>query len=192
MKRIFDVLLSFAGLLAVLPILAVAIVAIRMETPGRAIFAQTRVGRGERPFTCYKLRTMHTDTKSLPTHEVGTASVTRLGARLRKWKLDELPQLYNVLMGQMSFVGPRPCLPSQTRLIELRRQHGVFDLRPGITGLAQVNGIDMSQPELLASVDGKYAQSMGFFEDLRLIAATVLGKGLGVDHVAKDRRPDAL
>jgi O-antigen biosynthesis protein WbqP len=148
-KRTFDILAAAIGLILSSPILLFAAAAVRAESPGRAFFAQKRVGRNECIFTCYKLRTMFADTKHLPTHQTSATSVTRVGAVLRRLKLDELPQLYNVLRGEMSLVGPRPCLPSQTALIDARKQRGVFNVRPGITGLAQVQGVDMSDPERL-------------------------------------------
>src|SRR6185503_10926322 len=147
MKRAFDLLATLLGLAVAWPVIAVAAAAIRLESPGAAIFAQRRIGRRGAPFTCYKLRTMNENTIQRPTHEVGASAVTSVGRFLRRWKLDELPQLYNVLRGEMSLVGPRPCLPSQSELIEARLQKGALDVRPGITGLAQVQGIDMSEPE---------------------------------------------
>ena len=140
MKRAIDFLACALVLLFCWPVLLIIIAAIRLQSPGPAIFAQLRVGKGERPFTCYKLRTMYSGTANLPTHEVKASSVTPLGEHLRRFKIDELPQLWNVLTGDMSLVGPRPCLPSQTDLVEARRKLGVFDVRPGITGLAQVSG----------------------------------------------------
>ena len=140
MKRVFDFAACALFLLIFWPILLLIVVAIRLQSPGSAIFAQVRVGKDGRRFTCYKLRTMHTGTANVPTHQVEASSVTVLGEYLRRFKIDEIPQLCNVVAGDMSIVGPRPCLPSQTDLIEARRQLGVLDVRPGITGLAQVNG----------------------------------------------------
>ena len=140
MKRAFDVSASAVLLLFGWPILLIVIIAIRLQSQGPAIFRQVRVGKNGRPFTCYKLRTMYSGTANLPTHEVQASSVTPIGEHLRRFKVDELPQLCNVLIGDMSLVGPRPCLPSQTALVEARRLLGVFEVRPGITGLAQVNG----------------------------------------------------
>ena len=137
MKRAFDSVASALFLLFFRPVLLIIIVAIRLQDPGSPIFAQVRVGKGGRLFTCYKLRTMYSGTLNLPSHQVGAASVTPLGTRLRRFKIDELPQLVNVLLGDMSLVGPRPCLPSQTELIEARRQRGVLEVLPGITGLAR-------------------------------------------------------
>jgi O-antigen biosynthesis protein WbqP len=156
-----------------------------LESSGPAIFRQTRVGKGGRPFTCYKLRTMYSGTANLPTHEVQASSVTALGEYLRRFKVDELPQLCNVLAGDMSLVGPRPCLPSQTELIEARRQLGVLAVRPGITGLAQVSGIDMSDAWRLAEIDARYVRTQSFSGDAKLIWATLRGRGVGIDQVVR-------
>lgn len=184
-KRIFDFVVAMVGLMVGAPLIAIASAAIRLESAGSPIFAQTRVGILGRAFTCYKLRTMYAGTAHLPTHQAQTSSVTPIGALLRRWKIDELPQLYNVLVGDMSLVGPRPCLPTQARLIEEREQVGVHRLLPGITGLAQVRGIDMSQPERLAAVDAEYARGATFLGDLKLVLATIVGQGLGVDRVRR-------
>jgi len=178
-KLAFDTVLAALMLVVLSPIIAVCMILIRTGSPGPAIFRQNRVGRHEVPFTCYKLRTMEASTANLPTHEVSSSSVTTIGAFLRRSKLDELPQLVNVLRGEMSFVGPRPCLPQQTELIEQRRIQRVFAVRPGITGLAQIEGIDMSDPVRLAAVDGQYVRENTFAGDIRIMAATVLGKGQG-------------
>ena len=185
MKRAFDVSACALFLLFFWPILLIVIIAIRLQSPGPAIFKQVRVGKDGRPFTCYKLRTMYSGTANLPTHEVQASSVTVLGERLRRFKIDELPQLCNVLTGDMSLVGPRPCLPSQAELVEARRQLGVFAVRPGISGLAQVRGIDMSDAKRLAEVDAQYVRSQSFSGDLRLIWATLRGRGVGVDQVVR-------
>src|SRR3954471_13923880 len=159
MKRVFDFAACALFLLIFWPILLVIIVAIRLQSPGSAIFRQVRVGKQGRPFTCYKFRTMYSGTANLPTHEVRASSVTALGEHLRRFKIDELPQLWNVLIGDMSLVGPRPCLPSQVELVEARRRLGVLDVRPGITGLAQVNGVDMSDANRLAEIDAQYVRT---------------------------------
>src|SRR3954453_22456517 len=117
MKRALDVAACVLFLLICWPILLVIIIAIRLQSPGPAIFAQSRVGKDGRPFTCYKLRTMYSGTANLPTHEVQASAVTPLGEYLRRFKVDEVPQLWNVLVGDMSLVGPRPCLPTQTELV---------------------------------------------------------------------------
>ncbi|MEQ1578391.1 MAG: sugar transferase [Hyphomicrobium sp.] len=182
-KRIFDLALALAGIAVCAPVLLILVILIRRGSTGPAIFAQTRVGYREKPFVCYKLRTMYRDTGDKPTHEVGASNVTPLGAFLRRAKLDELPQLINVIKGELSLVGPRPCLTNQTELIEARRREGVFEAVPGITGLAQIKGVDMSNPAKLAMVDADYVKSRSFAGDLRILLATVTGSGVGVDRV---------
>ena len=179
MKRIFDIVLALIGLVPAAPVILACVVAIRVTSPGPAIFRQKRVGLEEKPFTCLKLRTMYRDTRDAPSHETGASSVTPIGRRLRRFKLDELPQLWNVLKGEMSFVGPRPCLPSQTELIEARRAYGLQRIRPGITGVSQVAGLDMSDPKRLAASDATYLDRMSIGTDIRLIVATALGSGRG-------------
>jgi O-antigen biosynthesis protein WbqP len=188
MKRAFDVVACGLFLLFFWPILLIVIIAIRLQSPGPAIFRQARVGKDGRPFTCYKLRTMYSGTANLPTHEVQVSSVTALGEHLRRFKVDELPQLCNVLIGDMSLVGPRPCLPSQTALVEARRQRGVLEVRPGITGLAQVNGVDMSDANRLAEIDAQYVRTQSLIGDFRLILATLRGQGVGVDQVVHSNK----
>src|SRR5882724_5273022 len=188
MKRAFDVLACVLFLLFFWPILLIFIIAIRLQSPGPAIFRQVRVGKNGRLFTCYKLRTMYSGTANLPTHEVQASSVTALGEHLRRFKIDELPQLWNVLIGDMSLVGPRPCLPSQVDLVEARRRLGVLDVRPGITGLAQVNGVDMSDANRLAEIDAQYVRTQSLIGDFRLILATLRGQGVGVDRIVRSNK----
>jgi O-antigen biosynthesis protein WbqP len=175
MKRALDLALAVPLALLACPIVLAAAIWIRLTSPGPAIFAQKRIGKDEKPFGCLKLRTMYLDTRPLPTHEVGEDAVTKAGRILRDLKLDELPQLWNVLKGEMSLVGPRPCLPSQKELIARRRALGVYSLRPGITGLAQVQGIDMSDPKKLAEKDAEYLRDRTLRLDVEIIAFTVLG-----------------
>jgi O-antigen biosynthesis protein WbqP len=184
-KRLFDFAAAACGLAVLWPLIAAVMIAIRLNSPGPAVFAQTRVGRYGRPFTCYKLRTMRTGTGDRPSHEVGASALTTIGGFLRRTKLDELPQLYNVVRGDMSLVGPRPCLPSQTALIDARNRQGALGVRPGITGLAQVQGLDMSEPERLAIEDGLYARSRTFEGDLAIIARTLSGVGRNADSIRK-------
>ena len=178
MKRAFDATISAIGLLLCTPLFIVLLVLVTLETPGGAIFAQTRVGRNGEPFTCYKFRTMHADTAHVPTHEVSKSAITRFGRLLRATKIDELPQLVNVIRGDMSLVGPRPCLTTQTALINARRERGVLGLRPGVTGLAQVRGVDMSEPERLAAIDAEYVARQSLGLDLLILFTTVLGRKL--------------
>lgn len=177
MKRFLEVLASGIGLILSSPVLLILIPLIRCTSIGPAIFRQERVGKEQKVFVCYKLRTMAAGTKQAGTHEVSASSVTGVGKVLRKTKLDELPQLWNVLCGEMSLVGPRPCLPSQLELIEEREKRGVFSVLPGITGLGQVRGIDMSVPERLAECDAEYVAKQSLGLDLSLLIQTVLGAG---------------
>ncbi len=183
MKRLFDLFASLVGLILLGWLIGVLAILVRRDSDGPGLFAQERVGLRGRTFVCYKLRTMHRATKSAASHETPAAAVTPLGLRLRALKLDELPQLWNVLKGEMSFVGPRPCLPSQAVLIAERERRGVLDVRPGITGKAQVMGVDMSDPVLLAEIDAAYVATRSFVGDLVLILRTVTGSGRG-DRVA--------
>ncbi|WED22025.1 sugar transferase [Vibrio sp. JC009] len=178
MIRILDFLFSFFGLLFLWPVLLVVCVLGYFDTKS-PIFTQTRVGKNQKPFTLVKFRTMPVETKSVATHLVGKSSVTKLGGFLRKTKLDELPQLINVVKGEMSLVGPRPCLFNQEELIAERDARGVFDVLPGVTGLAQVNEIDMSTPKKLAEWDQKMIQTMSVKNYFSYILQTVSGKGSG-------------
>ncbi|WP_182084775.1 sugar transferase [Aureimonas sp. ME7] len=187
MKRVFDIVASFLGLIVAGPVIVALALLVRRDSSGPGIFAQRRVGRRERVFTCYKLRTMQTGTVSAASHDTPASAVTELGTVLRRWKLDELPQLWNVLKGDMSFVGPRPSLPIQDEVIGERRKRGVLALRPGITGLAQVHDIDMSDPVRLAETDARYLETRSFFGDLVLILQTLTGKGKG-DRVGSAER----
>lgn len=178
MIRLLDVLFSLAGLVMGFPVLVVLYVLGLFDT-GAPLFRQERVGRGKEPFTLVKFRTMKVDTASVASHLANTASITRFGHFLRKTKLDELPQLWNVLKGEMSLVGPRPCLFNQEALIREREVRGVLSARPGITGLAQVSDIDMSTPVLLAETDAKMLSSLTLSAYFRYILMTVTGKGSG-------------
>lgn len=178
MLRILDIILSVAGLILAGPLLLVLTIAGLFDT-GSPLFRQARVGRNKKPFTLVKFRTMRPDTAHVATHLVDASAVTALGKLMRRTKLDELPQLWNVLKGEMSLVGPRPCISSQEALIEAREQLGVFNARPGITGLAQVNGIDMSTPQLLAETDARMLASLGIGNYFSYILMTVAGRGAG-------------
>lgn len=166
------------GLVVGFPVL-LGLTIVGLFDTGSPIFRQVRVGRHQKPFTLVKFRTMKVNTASVATHLASSASITRFGHFLRKTKLDELPQLWNVLKGEMSLVGPRPGLFNQEELTEERAKRGVFDVRPGITGLAQVNEIDMSTPALLAETDQKMIQSLTVTDYFKYIFMTVAGKGAG-------------
>ncbi len=178
MFRILDFIFSLLGLIFGSPVLLVIFIIGLFDT-GSPIFRQERVGRNQKPFTLIKFRTMSVDTKSVASHLANTASITKLGGFLRKTKLDELPQLLNVIKGDMSLVGPRPGLFNQLELTEARIAKEVFDVRPGITGLAQVNDIDMSTPELLAETDARMIIDMSIKDYFKYIFQTVLGAGAG-------------
>lgn len=176
--RALDVVLSAAGLVLALPLLALLFVLGLLDT-GSPLFRQLRVGRHRKPFTIFKLRTMGTNTPSVASHLASAAAITPYGRFLRRTKLDELPQLWNVLRGDMSLVGPRPCLFSQEELIEYRDRLGVLDARPGVTGVAQLSGIDMATPKLLAETDAKMLSQLNVALYFRCIASTVRGGGSG-------------
>ena len=178
MTRTFDIFFSFFGLLFLSPLLLL-LWAIAWFDNRSPLFRQQRVGRNQVPFVLVKFRTMRPDTASVATHLADASAITPFGRFLRRTKLDELPQLWNVLTGDMSLVGPRPCLLNQQELIAQRAALGVFKARPGITGLAQIRGIDMSTPELLAKTDAQMLASLGLVDYFRYIVLTVLGKGAG-------------
>ena len=177
--RIFDIILSLLGLIALSPLLLLVLLLSIAFQPGSPLYLQQRVGREEKLFTLIKFRTMRPETQSVGTHEVNPGQVTAWGALLRRLKFDELPQLWNVLKGEMSLVGPRPCLPNQTELVVARRKLSVFSVRPGITGLAQIQGIDMSTPELLAKTDAEMIRTMSLGGYFKYIFLTVCGWGRG-------------
>lgn len=178
MTRAFDILLSGLGLLVLCPLM-LGIFIVGLFDTGSPLFKQERVGRNQKSFTLVKFRTMKPGSSSVATHLADPAQVTRFGKVLRGSKLDELPQLLNVLRGEMSLVGPRPCLPSQTELIKERDKRGVFTLRPGVTGPGQVNGIDMSEPEQLAICDATLLEQRGIGPYFLLILRTMSGGGRG-------------
>jgi lipopolysaccharide/colanic/teichoic acid biosynthesis glycosyltransferase len=178
MIRFFDILFSLMGLFFGLPILLLLTLIGYFDT-GSPIFRQKRVGRHKKPFTLLKFRTMRPNTASVATHLADTSAITPLGSFLRKTKLDELPQLWNVLKGEMSLVGPRPCLFNQEELIQEREQRSVFKARPGITGLAQVCEIDMSTPEILAETDARMLYSLTIKDYFSYIFMTISGRGAG-------------
>lgn len=162
MIRLFDFLFSILGLIILSPILILLWIIGILEN-GSPLFKQERVGYNQKFFILFKFRTMHKNTKSVPTHRVNNLMVTKFGFFLRRTKLDELPQLYNVLIGDMSLVGPRPCLVNQKKLISERKKRGVFKAKPGITGLAQISGITMKNPTLLAKTDMKMVRQLNLF-----------------------------
>lgn len=183
MIRLFDVLFASLGLVLGFPVLLLIYVLGLFDT-GSPLFRQERVGRYQKSFILVKFRTMTVDTASVASHLASSASITPMGRFLRRTKLDELPQLWNVLKGEMSLVGPRPNLFNQTELIAEREALGVYDVRPGITGVAQVQGVDMSTPRLLAETDAQMIRTLSLSLYFRLIMQTAIGMG-GGDRVVR-------
>ena len=178
MIRILDFFLAAIGLVLLSPLILLVIILGWFDTRS-PLFHQERVGRGQNSFVLVKFRTMRPDTASVASHLADISSITPLGHFLRRNKLDELPQLWNVFKGEMSLVGPRPCLFNQKELIAERDKRGVYKARPGITGLAQIQGIDMSTPELLAKTDAQMLKTLNLRNYFRYIFLTILGKGSG-------------
>jgi lipopolysaccharide/colanic/teichoic acid biosynthesis glycosyltransferase len=178
MIRVCDWVLALCGLVFGAPVLLFIALLGWLDTRS-PLLRQPRVGRYQQPFVLVKFRTMRLDTAHVASHLADASAVTPLGHFLRRSKLDELPQLWNVLKGEMSLVGPRPCLFNQSELIEERAARGVFAARPGITGLAQVNGIDMSTPRLLAETDAQMLKGLGLAAYFTYIIKTVSGAGRG-------------
>ncbi len=177
-KRFLDFILSLFAFCALSPLFAAVSLAVKLDSKGPVLFKQKRIGKGKTHFEMLKFRTMRTDTpKDMPTHlfENPQAFITKVGAFLRKTSLDELPQLVNIVKGEMAIVGPRPALWNQFDLIEERDKYGANDVRPGLTGWAQVNGRDELEIPVKAKLDGEYVQNMSFLFDLKCILKTVLG-----------------
>ena len=186
-RRMIDV--SFAMVVVLMFWWALLLIwcAVRLQSPGPGIFAQTRVGKRGQHFTCYKFRTMYVGTLQAGTHQVSTTAVTPLGNFMRRTKIDELPQVWNILQNELSLVGPRPCLPVQVELVAAREARNVFAVSPGITGLAQVNDVDMSEPVRLAEWDARYVATRSLLLDLAILVRTALGRGQG-DRISS-RKP---
>ncbi|WP_351089078.1 sugar transferase [Shewanella sp. S1-49-MNA-CIBAN-0167] len=178
MIRLIDFLAAFFGLLLLWPVLLIVTIIGIFDT-GSPIFVQTRVGKNKKAFKLIKFRTMSVETQSVASHLASNASITKLGDFLRKTKIDELPQLINVFKGEMSLVGPRPNLFNQEELIKERDSLGVYDVLPGVTGLAQVQNIDMSTPVLLAKTDKHMIDTLNIKSYFKYILMTVTGSGSG-------------
>lgn len=177
-KRILDITLSAALLALLAPLMLLIALVIRLDTDGKAIFRQTRIGKSGKPFTCYKFRTMYkTAPKNAPKAKLQKSEnyITPIGKFLRRTSLDELPQLYNVLRGDMSIVGPRPLIAEEGEIHELRRRCGVTAARPGITGLAQISGRDGITDVEKARYDARYTRNISFFTDAKIVFMTAKG-----------------
>ena len=176
LKRFLAIVLSLLGILALGWLLVLLSIAIKLDSPGPVLFKQKRVGRCKSHFYILKFRTMRTDTpKDMPTHLLADPQqyITRVGRFLRKTSLDELPQLFNILLGHMAIVGPRPALWNQFDLIAERDKYGANDVRPGLTGWAQINGRDELEIDAKARLDGEYVRNLGFAFDLKCFLGTI-------------------
>lgn len=176
-KRLLDIILAVCILIGAWPFMLIGAIAIKVEDPkGPVIFKQVRVGKDKQPFKIYKFRSMWTETPDVPTHLLSDPSqfITKTGAFLRKTSIDEVPQVWNILKGDMSFVGPRPSLFSQEDLIEERDKLNVHSVRPGLTGLAQVSGRDELPIPVKAAYDGEYIEKMSFKMDVNLFFRTFI------------------
>ncbi len=177
LKRAIDILLSLLGIIVLLvPVIFISII-IKLDSPGTVFFKQKRVGIHKKEFTILKFRSMRSDTpKDIPTHQLGNAEshITKFGAWMRKMSVDELPQIFNIFIGDMSIIGPRPALYNQYDLISERDKYGANDIKPGLTGLAQIKGRDELPIEEKAKLDGEYAQNISFLFDVKLFFMTIL------------------
>ena len=175
-KRLIDIVLSGVGIIVLIPFWIIIGLCIVISDPGPVFFSQKRVGKNKKLFPILKYRTMKVDTPhDVPTHLLQNPEqyITKIGAFLRKTSLDELPQIFNIFVGQMSIIGPRPALWNQTDLIEERDKYGANDIRPGLTGWAQINGRDELEIPVKAKLDGEYVQNLGFFFDCRCFLWTI-------------------
>lgn len=174
-KRVIDFAISLIGSIVLLPVFFIIYIAIKIDDPGPALFKQKRIGIHKSTFYLYKFRSMKVDTPDVPTHllENPEQYISRVGAFLRKSSLDELPQLFNILMGQMSIIGPRPALWNQDDLIAERELYGANDVKPGLTGWAQINGRDELEIPEKAKLDGEYVEKMSFAFDVKCFFGTI-------------------
>lgn len=172
-KRAFDVVSSACGMIVLSPVILGTALAVKVTSPGPVLFRQRRVGKGKRLFDIYKFRTMRVDTPNLPSHMINASDwLTPIGAALRKYSLDELPQLWNIFRGDMSVIGPRPALWSQFNLIAERETVGANDVRPGLTGWAQINGRDEISIKAKVALDGEYVRRRGVLFDAKCFLGT--------------------
>lgn len=172
LKRILDIVLALLALVLLSPVMLVVAIWIYLEDRGPIFFTQQRLGRGGRTFNFLKFRSMPVNTASVPSAKAKKLTVTGIGKIIRRTNVDELPQLINILKGDMSIVGPRPAIPSQEKLLALRHKVGADELAPGLTGLAQVNAYDGMPENEKARWDGEYAANMSFFTDVKIVLRT--------------------
>ena len=174
-KRFVDIVLSLCGIIVLAIPMAIVAIVIKIDDPGPAIFKQKRVGKGKKLFWLYKFRSMKVNTPDIPTHllENPDQYISKVGAFIRKTSIDELPQLFNILKGDMSIIGPRPALWNQDDLIAERDKYGANDIRPGLTGWAQINGRDELEIPVKARLDGEYVQKLSFGFDCKCFFGTI-------------------
>lgn len=196
MKRVFDFIISLIGVIVLSPIILIVALSVKFTSPGPMLFKQRRIGKNNVEFEIYKFRTMRIDTPNVPTHLLENPEqwITPVGKFLRKTSLDELPQLFNILKGEMSIVGPRPALYNQIDLKEMRTEAGVHKLVPGLTGWAQINGRDEIPLSLKVKLDKEYLMKKSFFFDIKIIFMTVLSviKSEGVQEGKADNNNDKV
>ena len=196
MKRLFDFVMSLIGIIVLSPIILIVALAVKLTSPGPMLFKQRRIGKNNDEFQIYKFRTMRIDTPNVPTHLLENPEqwITPVGKFLRKTSLDELPQLFNILKGEMSIVGPRPALYNQIDLKEMRTEAGVHKLVPGLTGWAQINGRDEIPLSLKVKLDKEYLEKKNFFFDIKIIFMTVLSvlKSEGVKEGKNENNNESL
>ncbi len=191
-KRLIDIVLSAAGLLVLSPVLLVIAVLIKADSKGPILFKQKRVAKDKEHFEILKFRTMYADVpKDVPTHLLADpeSKITKVGRFLRKSSLDELPQIWNILVGEMSIIGPRPALWNQFDLIAERDKYGANDVRPGLTGLAQIKGRDELPIDIKAKYDGDYAADITFVNDVKIFFGTIFSV-LKADGVQEGKATD--
>jgi len=175
-KRLCDIILSILGLIILSPLLLIVAMAIKIESPGPILFYQDRIGLNKKKFKIYKFRTMYTDApKNLPTFELENVDqhITRVGQIIRKRSIDELPQLINIIKGDMSIIGPRPVVLTEIELIRERDKYDVFSVLPGLTGWAQINGRDAVTVNLKAKLDGEYVEKLNIINDAKIFFGTI-------------------
>lgn len=196
MKRLFDFVMSLIGITILSPIILIVALAVKLTSPGPMLFKQRRIGKNNDEFQIYKFRTMRIDTPNVPTHLLENPEqwITPVGKFLRKTSLDELPQLFNILKGEMSIVGPRPALYNQIDLKEMRTEVGVHKLVPGLTGWAQINGRDEIPLSLKVKLDKEYLEKKNFLFDIKIIFMTVLSvlKSEGVQEGKNENNNESL
>lgn len=195
-KRVIDLLLSFLGSIILLPVFIVVGVLLYLDDPGPVFFKQKRIGKNKKIFWLHKLRSMKMNTPDVPTHLLDNPEqyITKLGRFIRKFSIDELPQVFDILIGNMAIIGPRPALWNQDDLIAERDKYGANDIKPGLTGLAQISGRDELPIEEKARFDGIYAQNITFAEDVKIFFGTIISvlKHDGVvEGGSKDKTKDA-